>query len=246
MVYVEPVNVGWQPLLASFLQFHVPKKVSVAGKAHIEQLFRALVPACLLFVRKFCTEPVPTSDLSLVAAFLRLFESLLDEFRVAPDSPSSSSGGETKRGSARGAKGGGKKAASSRAEEAMAAAAAEMGRPVVVSDLNVSNETKFLECAFAFGLVWSVGASIDGQGRVAFDQFLRTLMDGKLPTDKWDLGARYAPEGPPPKMGCAMPQQGMVYDYLFDKQVWVFGALPSHHAAMYLLCLGGWGCSALV
>jgi hypothetical protein len=174
---------------------------------------------------------VPTSDLSLAAAFLRLFDSLLDEFRVAPD-PSSSSG-DTK--GARSSKGG--KKGASRAEEAMAAAAAEMGRPVVVSELVVaaSNELKFLECAFAFGLVWSIGASIDGDGRVAFDQFLRTLMDGKLPNDKWDLGPLYTPEGPPPKMRCAVPQQGMVYDFLFDKQVLV----PANCAAQATACLVG-------
>jgi hypothetical protein len=90
-------------------------QVSESGKACVEQLFRALLPACLLFVRKLCTQPVPTQELSLVAAFLRLFDSLLDEFREPAGKASDDGGKKGKKGS--------------REEDN----AAEMGRPVVTS-----------------------------------------------------------------------------------------------------------------
>lgn len=81
-----------------------------------------------------------------------------------------------------------------------------------------SAESKFIECAFAFALIWSVGGCIDGNGRTQFDALLRTLMDGKLP-NQWDLGPSYNPEGPPPRMACTIPPAGLVYDYMFDKKV---------------------------
>lgn len=50
-------------------------------QAHIRQLFEWVLPACLRFVRKSVKEIQPSLDTSLAIACMRLFSSLLDEFR---------------------------------------------------------------------------------------------------------------------------------------------------------------------
>ena len=48
---------------------------------HIRQLFEWVLPACLRFVRKSVKEIQPSLDTNLAQACMRLFSSLLDEFR---------------------------------------------------------------------------------------------------------------------------------------------------------------------
>lgn len=48
---------------------------------HIRQLFEWVLPPCLRFVRKSVKEIQPSLDTSLAQACMRLFSSLLDEFR---------------------------------------------------------------------------------------------------------------------------------------------------------------------
>ena len=48
---------------------------------HIRQLFEWVLPACLRFVRKTVKEIQPSLDTNLAQGCMRLFSSLLDEFR---------------------------------------------------------------------------------------------------------------------------------------------------------------------
>lgn len=50
-------------------------------QAHIRQLFEWVLPACLRFVRKNVKEIQPSLDTCLATACMRLFNSLLDDFR---------------------------------------------------------------------------------------------------------------------------------------------------------------------
>ena len=50
-------------------------------QAHIRQLFEWVLPACLRFVRKNVKEIQPSLDTSLAMSCMRLFNSMLDEFR---------------------------------------------------------------------------------------------------------------------------------------------------------------------
>ena len=49
--------------------------------SHIPQLFEWLLPPTLRFVRKELKEIQPTLDANLACSAMRLFQSLLDEFR---------------------------------------------------------------------------------------------------------------------------------------------------------------------
>ena len=53
-----------------------------ATRQLLEDLFHWLLEPCLWYVRKACKAPVPTSDIMLAQALMRLLDSHLDEWRV--------------------------------------------------------------------------------------------------------------------------------------------------------------------
>ncbi|XP_053325574.1 dynein axonemal heavy chain 12 [Spea bombifrons] len=77
MIYLEPLQLGWMPLVKSWLNT-VPE--ALRSKEHLpllEELFRWLVPPALRFLRKQCKELVSSSDSNVVVSLTRLFEMLL-------------------------------------------------------------------------------------------------------------------------------------------------------------------------
>ena len=80
MVYMEPVLVGWRPLVLSWLQT-LPENIA-PHKDLILRLFDWLVPPSLLFLRKACKTLIPTlPEMTLVGTLIKQLDSLLDEFR---------------------------------------------------------------------------------------------------------------------------------------------------------------------
>jgi dynein heavy chain len=72
------------------------------------------------------------------------------------------------------------------------------------TDIMISDLATCIDALFLFALIWSVGATVNDDGRKVFDAFLRTeLFANKFP---WPL-----------------PKSGMVYDYLFvmDAKKWI-------------------------
>ncbi|XP_066944541.1 dynein axonemal heavy chain 3-like [Macrobrachium rosenbergii] len=91
----------------------------------------------------------------------------------------------------------------------------EAGKPLGVK-MSDDKLTCLLQCLVTFVVPWTIGSTITGTSRRLFDQFFRTLLQGKM--EKY------------PKPDCfrltrAMlpPDTGLVYDYLYDKetQKWI-------------------------
>ena len=178
MIYVEPTEMGWEPLKQSWMAT-LPETL----KPHfgrLEELFAWLVEPCLRFVRKNCKELVPTSDINLPVALMNIFESMIDEFRVGED-------------------------------EAFA-----------MSD---KDQRVFVDCSFAFAVVWSIGGTTDGPGRKKFDDFFRKLVDKRVDEKPeradYDLGPGLAIAYPDNKLAKTLPaaSEGSVYDLHFDKEM---------------------------
>ncbi|KAJ1435246.1 dynein heavy chain, partial [Ochromonadaceae sp. CCMP2298] len=83
-----------------------------------------------------------------------------------------------------------------------------------------SDAPKAIEGCFVFAAVWSVGACVDGDGRVRFDSFLRKLLDGtvydtaeykdfKIKTPTYE-------ETPERQAIQQLPEEGIAFDYNFD------------------------------
>ncbi|KAI5062354.1 hypothetical protein GOP47_0022893 [Adiantum capillus-veneris] len=80
MVYLEPHQLGWHPLMLSWLET-LPTSIHGQTKSHLRGLFEWLVPPSLKFVRKNIKEVSQTADTNLVVGLMRLFYSLINEFK---------------------------------------------------------------------------------------------------------------------------------------------------------------------
>ncbi|MCO5581018.1 hypothetical protein L7F22_034894 [Adiantum nelumboides] len=80
MVYLEPHQLGWHPLMLSWLET-LPTSIHGQTKSHLRGLFEWLVPPSLKFVRKNIKEVSQTADANLVVGLMRLFYSLINEFK---------------------------------------------------------------------------------------------------------------------------------------------------------------------
>ena len=175
MVYVEPSQLGWEPLLASWLETLPPPLAPHADK--LKNLFGWLVPPCVRFTIKECKATVSvgiqaTDEITRVRGVMSLFDSLTMDLRPK------AGGGEQ--------------------SDADAEALQEYCESVK-KDLPL-----WVENIFLFSLVWSVGGALDGASRPKFDEFLRAAAAGRPPRgyDKVDGAfgeaapwAKFMPEG---------------------------------------------------
>ena len=72
MVYLEPHQLGWEPIFASWL---ATMKKSV--RTRLDELAKWIIAPSLRYVRKNLKELTPTSDTNLVVSLTRMFASLL-------------------------------------------------------------------------------------------------------------------------------------------------------------------------
>ncbi|KAL8573170.1 Dynein heavy chain 3, axonemal [Nucella lapillus] len=87
MIYMEPHQMGWKPLMNSYMQFTLPKNLSQEQKELVQDLFDWLVEPTLDFVHRQCRTFVTTSDMHLVQTLMRLYTSLMDEIIEAVNAP---------------------------------------------------------------------------------------------------------------------------------------------------------------
>lgn len=186
MIYMEPEQLGWQPILDSWLDSITaiegepsppgPFEINTEQRALIAFLFSWLVEPGIAFVRKELVELSPTVDTNLVMSLIHIFEAQL--CKLPTDA-------------------GSKKKAQ-------------------------------IESSFLFSLTWSVGESVNSEGRTKFCEFLRAIMESinaldtkyivvsrALQVRKWskpafdDGKATYAFTVPP-------PTKGNLHDYHFN------------------------------
>ena len=88
MVYVEPSQIGWEPLLTSWPAMLPEACQTEVNKQKISNLFGWLVPAALRYVNKECKSSLAvgiaaTDDITRVNALMKLMSCHLDELRDA-------------------------------------------------------------------------------------------------------------------------------------------------------------------
>ena len=80
--------------------------------------------------------------------------------------------------------------------------------------------TSWLQGIFLFAFVWSVGASMDQEGRKHFDKLARELANGGMLEETRQKLALVEPVEPPLNpYDVPFPREGTVYDYRFVKEV---------------------------
>ncbi|XP_019624138.1 PREDICTED: dynein heavy chain 12, axonemal-like isoform X1 [Branchiostoma belcheri] len=158
MVYLEPSQLGWRPIMTSWALELPPavKEEDVTMKA----MFEWMLPPALRFMRKYCKELVPTQDNNLARSLMYLIEMMLKD-----------------------------------------------GLGDDLESKNPNCKT-WVQSIFIWSLIWSVGATSDGDGRDRFDKWLREFLQGK--DEKFPMPSTIG------KIDVPIPDQGTVYDYLFE------------------------------
>ncbi|RXM97062.1 Dynein heavy chain 12, axonemal [Acipenser ruthenus] len=77
MIYMEPSQIGWMPMVTSWLNTLPDAFQHKDSHALLSELFHWLMPPAIRLLRKHCKELVPTSDSNVVMSLTRLFEMLL-------------------------------------------------------------------------------------------------------------------------------------------------------------------------
>ena len=169
IIYLEPLSLGWRPLMLSWLDkvtmspeafavqldkenedddgadarpaHEIIFKMTSENRQKLELLFELYCDPALAFMRKYCNEQSPTNDSNLIVACCRLIEATINvEVRLA-----------------------------------VAAKKATIAKSAFVPPEFYYADEKMIECAFLFALVWSFGGSTDEAGRKLYNDFIRAF-----------------------------------------------------------------------
>ncbi|KAL8585021.1 Dynein heavy chain 3, axonemal [Nucella lapillus] len=97
MIYMEPYQLGWKPLLDSYMQYTLPKCMSPEFRELIHDMYHWLMQPTLDFVHHQCRQFVDASAMHKVHMHIILYTALMDEIveSLAPSDPDSHKGGLT-------------------------------------------------------------------------------------------------------------------------------------------------------
>ncbi len=191
MVYTEPISIGWHPLKTSWLKKTNDNfsQIGKEGMQVVEALLNWLVDPCVDLVKRHCKEPIPTSQINLSVSCMNMFESMLDEFKTPEETT-------VRRGTS--------------------AADQETTNSGISLAPTGSDKDTWLQCLFVMSLVWSVGASVDSDGRFKFNTFLRKLL-AQQDDLGFELSAGFVVQKPNFNFLLPLPEVASVYAFTFSK-----------------------------
>lgn len=97
MVYIDPEELGWRPIVRTWLATRASEHIPAGLLPHLEELFDKHVDSGLHFVRRSCKFDVETVDINLVQSLCDLFMSLMVSDAMQPLKYSESDMETTKR-----------------------------------------------------------------------------------------------------------------------------------------------------
>lgn len=81
MVFLQPSQLGWRPMMNSYLEYGLPPALNNEHRELLKALFEWLVDPCLEFVTIQCTQLLQISELHAVRQLITLFDAHLDPMR---------------------------------------------------------------------------------------------------------------------------------------------------------------------
>lgn len=82
MIYMEPAQLGWRPMVRSYIKHKLPSGLGEELLELVDDLFEWLVDPCLNHIRTECRQLFPVSDLHAVKQLITLFHCLTEEIRA--------------------------------------------------------------------------------------------------------------------------------------------------------------------
>ncbi|KAL3852322.1 hypothetical protein ACJMK2_015979 [Sinanodonta woodiana] len=191
MIYMDPLQLGWQPLVKSWMQTSLPDKLTNEQKETIELMFEWLLPPCLNFVVKYCKHLLTCHPMHLTVSMLRLYSCLLEDVKKIGDEDDDEDIFE---------------------EEIVEVEEGITPPPQSVTDQKIIEErTNMIISYFFFSMVWSVGATLDSTSRIKFDEFFRNLCDADGTTAK----SNQKPKDLKIARNLLIPKKGLVFDHVY-------------------------------
>ncbi|XP_067685210.1 dynein axonemal heavy chain 3-like [Haliotis asinina] len=193
MIYMDPLQLSWEPLIKSWMRKSLPENLTPEQRETIKMLFEWILPPSLNFVTKYCRHILPCHAMHLTSSMLKLYSCLMDDVRRLGQEDEDEESYIPEEGE----------------EEE------EEEEPVATSltDQKIIEErTNMIISYFFFSIVWSIGATLDANSRLKFDEFFRSLCEmeatGKYPRPKNLKFAR----------GLMIPKKGSVFDHVYIRR----------------------------
>ncbi|KAL3321293.1 Dynein heavy chain 3, axonemal, partial [Cichlidogyrus casuarinus] len=79
MIYLEPHQLGWRPIVQTYLTSKLPPNLEHDHRELVKDLFEWLVDPCLNFIQHECKTLMPIEPIHSVSMLIKLFHSQLDE-----------------------------------------------------------------------------------------------------------------------------------------------------------------------
>jgi dynein heavy chain len=153
MVYVTFTDLGWRPLVTTWLAQLPENPWNEEAKGKLNEFFEKYVDSGVQWVRKNAKEPVPTYDNQLVVALMRNIEAITNWDAAT---------------------------ANSVADKNAADAEGEPLAQFDVRTLDPKEFDKYLFSIFCWAFCWSIGASSDSKSREKFAQWAENVFDANF------------------------------------------------------------------
>ena len=162
MIYLEPYQLGWKPLVNCYMN-QLPAKIDEGQKQMLRDLFDWLMDPCLAFIekQKFM---IPSSSQQLSKSLITLFNAHLDEWQDD-----------------------------------------------YTESLSIVQSSNWLLGIFLFSMTWSVGATINANGREKFDKFFREILSGTQDAHPRPKSVKLSKQN-------NFPDRNTIYDFCFVKK----------------------------
>ncbi|XP_059151038.1 dynein axonemal heavy chain 3-like [Physella acuta] len=196
MIYMDPLQLGWEPLVTSWMATQLPDSLKKEQKDMIRLLFEWILPPCLNFVSRSCKHILQLHPMHYTVSLLKLYSCLMEEVKkVGKDEDEEEEFLDEE--SKEGVEG-----------EATGTAGLKLNEKKLEEE-----RTNMTVAYFMFSVVWAVGATLDNNSRIMFDQFFRELCDMEGSKDQY----------PKPKdlkfpRAVLIPKKGLVYDHVFIRK----------------------------
>ncbi|XP_055958183.1 dynein axonemal heavy chain 3 [Patella vulgata] len=201
MIYLDAIQLGWEPLVKSWMETNLADSFTKEQTETIKMLFEWILPPCLNFVTKYCRHLLPCHLMHFTMSMLKLYGCLMDDVKkighededdddmdFIEDEEEEMEGGEGGEG--------------------------VYSQPASVMDQKLNEErTNMIIAYYFFSIVWSVGATLDTTSRLKFDEFFRGLCEMEGNTAKF----------PKPKnlkfaRNLLIPKKGTIYDHVYIRK----------------------------
>ncbi|XP_052058680.1 dynein axonemal heavy chain 3-like isoform X1 [Mytilus californianus] len=202
MIYLDPLQLGWDPLIKSWMENELPPNLNEEQKETIQLLFDWLLPPCLTFVSKYCRCLLTCHPLHLTKSMLTLYGCMLDDVRKIGDDEEEDDFIDE-------------------GDEENLDEDSEQEKPQASEEERkmIEERTNMVVSYFFFSIVWSIGAILDLNSRIKFDEFFRALCEMDASTSKYPkVRGMTRPKDLKFARNLLIPKKGTVYDHVYIKR----------------------------